>query len=35
MRFIENKEQWDALMEESKTKLVVVDFTASWYVGRN
>mmetsp|Transcript_30473 Transcript_30473/g.66984 ORF Transcript_30473/g.66984 Transcript_30473/m.66984 type:complete len:105 (+) Transcript_30473:98-412(+) len=30
MRFIENKEQWDALMEESKTKLVVVDFTASW-----
>ena len=28
--YIESKEEWDALMEESKSKLVVVDFTASW-----
>jgi thiol:disulfide interchange protein len=30
VKYIESKEEWDALMEESKSKLVVVDFTASW-----
>ena len=30
MKFIESQEEWSALMEESKSKLVVVDFTASW-----
>ena len=32
VKYIESKEEWDALMEESKSKLVVVDFTASWWV---
>eukprot|EP00980_Cylindrotheca_fusiformis_P004900 scaffold1041_cov121-Cylindrotheca_fusiformis.AAC.5 len=30
VRYIEDMEQWNALMETSKTKPVVVDFTASW-----
>ena len=30
MKFIETQDEWSALMEESKSKLVVVDFTASW-----
>lgn len=32
VRYIANVEEWDALMEVSKTKLVVADFTATWYV---
>lgn len=32
MRFVETVEEWEALMEESKTKAVFVDFTASWCV---
>ena len=30
MKYIEDMNEWDALMETSKDKLVVVDFTASW-----
>mmetsp|Transcript_9996 Transcript_9996/g.15979 ORF Transcript_9996/g.15979 Transcript_9996/m.15979 type:complete len:105 (-) Transcript_9996:286-600(-) len=30
MKFINNMSEFNALMETSKTKLVVVDFTASW-----
>lgn len=30
VNFIKTDEEWDALMETSKTKLVVVDFTATW-----
>ena len=32
MKYIEDKNEWNDLMETSKHKLVVVDFTASWYV---
>ena len=32
VRFIEDMTQWNDLMELSKTKVVLVDFTASWYV---
>ena len=28
--YVQNKADWDKLMEESKKKLVMVDFTASW-----
>ena len=35
LRFIEDITQWNELMELSKTKLVVVDFTASWYVSKS
>lgn len=30
VKFVESEGEWMALMEESKEKLVVVDFTASW-----
>eukprot|EP01082_Thalassiosira_pseudonana_P008212 g7358.t1 g7358 contig24:427857-428389(-) len=30
VKFVESEGEWMALMEESKSKLVVVDFTASW-----
>lgn len=30
VKFIESEGEWMALMESSKEKLVVVDFTASW-----
>jgi thiol:disulfide interchange protein len=30
VRYIEDMAQWNELMETSKTKTVVVDFTASW-----
>ena len=29
---ITSEEEWTALMEQSKEKTVVVDFTATWYV---
>lgn len=32
VKYIESEGEWMALMEQSKEKLVVVDFTASWYV---
>ena len=32
VRFIEDMTQWNELMELSKSKLVLVDFTATWYV---
>ena len=31
MKYIKDMGEWNALMETSKTKLVVVDFTASWW----
>mmetsp|Transcript_6070 Transcript_6070/g.9303 ORF Transcript_6070/g.9303 Transcript_6070/m.9303 type:complete len:106 (+) Transcript_6070:93-410(+) len=30
VRYITKMDDWNALMETSKSKLVVVDFTASW-----
>lgn len=30
VKFIESEGEWMELMEKSKEKLVVVDFTASW-----
>ncbi|KAL7543419.1 hypothetical protein ACHAXR_012714 [Thalassiosira sp. AJA248-18] len=30
VKFVESEGEWAELMEQSKTKLVVVDFTASW-----
>jgi thiol:disulfide interchange protein len=30
MKYINSEGEWMELMEESKTKLVVVDFTATW-----
>jgi hypothetical protein len=30
MKSIKDMAEWEALMETSKTKLVVVDFTATW-----
>mmetsp|Transcript_13242 Transcript_13242/g.20963 ORF Transcript_13242/g.20963 Transcript_13242/m.20963 type:complete len:106 (+) Transcript_13242:84-401(+) len=30
VKFVESEGEWMALMEQSKEKLVVVDFTASW-----
>ena len=30
MKYIENMDEFNKLLETSKTKLVVVDFTASW-----
>jgi len=30
VKYIEDMSEWAALMETSKSKLVVVDFTASW-----
>mmetsp|Transcript_21362 Transcript_21362/g.39914 ORF Transcript_21362/g.39914 Transcript_21362/m.39914 type:complete len:106 (-) Transcript_21362:121-438(-) len=30
VKYIESQEEWSDLMEKSKTKLVVIDFTASW-----
>ena len=32
MKMIPSMTEWGYLMETSKEKLVVVDFTASWYV---
>jgi thiol:disulfide interchange protein len=29
-KYIETMEEFEALMEASKTKLVIIDFTASW-----
>jgi len=34
VKYVKDMEEWRALMETSKTKLVVVDFTASWFVHR-
>mmetsp|Transcript_69995 Transcript_69995/g.196160 ORF Transcript_69995/g.196160 Transcript_69995/m.196160 type:complete len:105 (-) Transcript_69995:369-683(-) len=30
MKYIKNMDEWKTLLETSKSKLVVVDFTASW-----
>jgi thiol:disulfide interchange protein len=30
VKFVESEGEWMELMEQSKEKLVVVDFTASW-----
>jgi len=30
VNYTKNREEFDALMETSKTKLVVIDFTATW-----
>ncbi|KAL3766184.1 hypothetical protein ACHAWO_013162 [Cyclotella atomus] len=30
VKYVESEGEWMALMEQSKEKLVVVDFTASW-----
>ena len=30
VKYVGSEEEWIALMEQSKEKLVVVDFTASW-----
>lgn len=30
VKHVETMEEWNALMETSKTKLVVIDFTATW-----
>lgn len=30
MKYIKNMDEYRTLLETSKTKLVVVDFTASW-----
>lgn len=30
VRFIADMNEWNALMETSKSKAVIVDFTASW-----
>ena len=32
VRYITELDEWNTLMETSNSKLVVVDFTASWYV---
>ena len=32
VKMIETQAEWSALMEDSKAKLVVVDFTATWCV---
>lgn len=30
VKLVESESEWDGLMEESKTKTVFVDFTATW-----
>mmetsp|Transcript_18976 Transcript_18976/g.38460 ORF Transcript_18976/g.38460 Transcript_18976/m.38460 type:complete len:107 (-) Transcript_18976:554-874(-) len=30
VKFVETEDEWNALMEESKSRLIVIDFTASW-----
>ncbi len=30
VNYVEGMDKWNVLMDESNTKLVVVDFTASW-----
>lgn len=32
VKYIQNMEEYGAMLETSKSKLVVVDFTAKWYV---
>ena len=32
VKYVESDGEWMELMEQSKEKLVVVDFTASWWV---
>ena len=34
VRYLNNMDEYKTVLETSKSKLVVIDFTATWYVGR-